>query len=103
MLFWNYVVLECSCHRKIADNKIWIYIRDLIKDFNKKDSNIHYVAIIDLESESSETILNQIIVAIPKENSVITPSIGMRLEDIRLKTASFVIISADSFIIVSVD
>ena len=71
MLFWNYVVFECSCHRKIADNKIGKYIRELIKYFNKKDSNIHYV-----ESESSETILNQIIVAIPKENPVITPSIG---------------------------
>ena len=103
------VIMELSnCSQDLmrvekSDNKIGEFIRDLIKDFNKKDSNIHDVAIIDLESESSEIILNQIIMEIPEENPVIIPRVGTRLDDTRLRAASFVIILADSFNTVRVD
>ena len=78
-------------------SKIPQYIRDLIKDFNRKDSNIHDVVIIDLESESSKPFLNEIIMELPEENPVIIPSIGTRLDDTRLRPASFVIILADRY------
>ena len=86
-----------------SGSKIPKYICDLIKDFNRKDSNIHDVLIIDLEIESSEVNLNQLIMEIPKENPVIIPSIGTRLDDTRLRPTSFVIILADSFDTVSLD
>lgn len=82
-------------------SKIPKYIRDLIKDFNRKNLNIHDVVIIDLESESSEILFNEIIMEIPKENPVIIPSIAKRLDDTRLRPASFVIITADTFNMVS--
>ena len=41
-----------------SDSKIPAFIRDLILDYNKKDPNIHDVAILNLENESSEMILN---------------------------------------------
>ena len=76
-------------------SKIPQYIRDLIK--NRKDLNIHDVVIIDLESESSKPFLNEIIMELPEENPVIIPSIGTRLDDTRLRPASFVIILADRY------
>lgn len=85
-----------------SGGKVPGYIRDLIKDFNKKDSNIHDVVIIDLENESSDFLLNLILMDIPEENPVIIPKVGTRLDDTRLRSASFVIITADLFNNVSI-
>ena len=46
----------CDCELLSLEdnqNKISGYICDLIKDFNKKYSNIHAIAILNLENENS--------------------------------------------------
>ena len=84
-----------------SDNKIPQYIRELMKDFNEKDLNIHDVAIIDLLSENSENLVNQIMMQIPEENPVIIPRVNKNLLDNSLRQASFVIIIADIYDVVS--
>ena len=84
-----------------SDSKIPAYIRDLILDYNKKNPNIHDVAILNLENESSEMILNQIIMEIPEENPVIIPTIDVILNDSLIRSTSFVIILSDLFNMVS--
>ena len=84
-----------------SGSKIPKYIRDLIKDFNKKDLNVHDVVILNLESESLNLFINEIIMEIPEENPVIVPKLDVRLDDTRLRPASFVIIIANTFDMVS--
>lgn len=75
------------------------YIRDLIKDLNLKYNEIHDFAILNFESqsESSNSLFNEIIMEIPKENAIIIPNISIMLEDIHLRPASIVIILSDVF------
>ena len=48
-VFWNvFLVILLSQLCSAQDIMIFEYIRDLIKDFNRKDSNVHDVAIINL-------------------------------------------------------
>ena len=79
------------------------YIRDLIKDLNLKYNEIHDFAILNFESqsESSNSLFNEIIMEIPKENAIIIPNISIMLEDIHLRPASIVIVLSDVFHIVS--
>ena len=84
-----------------SDSKIPAYIRDLILDFNKKDPNIHDVAILNLENESSELILNQIIMEIPEENPLMIPAVNIRFKSLS-RPASFVIIMSDIYNMVSI-
>ena len=73
------------------------YIRDLIDDFNRKDSNIHDVAIINLENEENSDYIIEIIMKLPEENAVIIPRIDTISDDPRIRQASFIIITADIF------
>ena len=77
------------------------YIRDLIEDFNRKDSNIHDVAIINLENEENSDYINEIIMKLPEENAVIIPRIDLISDDPRIRQASFIIITADTFYVVN--
>ncbi|CAO1297355.1 unnamed protein product, partial [Diamesa serratosioi] len=100
-VFWLIIYLEVAFGGIVeveeSGTKIPEYIRELIKDFNRKDSNIHDVVILNLENETTSNILNDVIKEIPDENPLIIPDIKVRLDDTKLKPASFVIITADTF------
>ena len=86
----------CSAQDFMIVEGIPGYIRDLIKDFNRKDSNVHDVAIINLENEENSDYINEIIMELPEENAVIISRIDTILDDPRIGKASFIIITADT-------
>lgn len=84
------------------ESKITVYICDLIKDFNKKDLNNHDVAILNLKNEISGHFVSNLIKKISMESPVILPSLNKRLDDTRLRPASFVVVIADFYDAVSI-
>lgn len=98
------LMMKSSCDAqdlKETSNKIPGYICELLKDFNHKDPNIHDVLILNLGSESSKDVLSGVIQEIPEENPVILPKLGKRLDDTSLRPVSFVIITSNTFDMVS--
>ena len=86
----------CSAQDSMIVEEISEYIRDLIEDFNQKDSNVHDVAIINLGNEENSDYINEIIMELPEENAVIIPRIDTISDDPRIGKASFIIITADT-------
>ncbi|CAO1297376.1 unnamed protein product, partial [Diamesa serratosioi] len=100
-VFWLIIYFEVALggimEVQESGTKIPEYIRELIKDFNRKDSNIHDVVILNLQNDTTSKIFNDVIKEIPDDNPVIIPDIKVRLDDTKLRPASFVIITADTF------
>lgn len=71
------------------------YLNNLISDYNAENNEIHDVALVDLMTGNSSTLIDKVIESIPRENPIRLPRNDQDTGDFSIRKCAFVIVISD--------
>ena len=97
IFFWVLCYYPVEISSDIFVNKLALFIRDFLLNYNFQEQNTHDVVFLRLEKKSSNGFLDEIIQKIPKENPVMIIDLLKINECPSTRKGSLVIITSDVY------